>query len=260
MRDNELTLAGDRWAPVTSRIGFLRAPLDEVAAHLQEWRRAIHGNAARHDLTGGLAANIHHLEPLTAGVRPRELLIATSSRDWTAVFDCGVQGGDQATTVGYLARTMPTNGIVVLSIPNRQATTDLPDRYGARQLEIFAPIATDFINYTRTISVVRNGTRWRFDANGMVQDFEDTTAYQRRKITDRFTPEMLHDYAAALDLHPWDLDFYPGPSILITNPAVPPLKDWVLTIAKTQQRTGIFPIGNSRAGSRQPRSLTGRDV
>ena len=241
MTDDELTLAGDQWAPVTSRIGFLHAPLREVADHLQEWRRTIHGHAVRHDLPDGLAANIHHLEPLTAGVRPRELLVATRAEDWTAVFDCGVQGGDQVTTVGYLARTMPTNGVVVMSIPDRRATSDMPDRYGARQLEIFAPVATDFINYTRTISVVRNGSRWRFDANGMIQDFEDTTAYRRRKIADRFTPQMLHDYAAALDLRPWDLDFYPGPSVLITNPASPPLKDWVLSIQETQQRTGIVP-------------------
>lgn len=77
MKDGELTLAGDRWTPVTSRIGFLRAPLDEVADHLQEWRHTIHGNAVRHDLSDGLATNIHHLEPLTAGVRPRELLFTT---------------------------------------------------------------------------------------------------------------------------------------------------------------------------------------
>ncbi len=239
MRDDELVLAGDRWAPVTSRIGFLRSPLEDVATALLAWRRSIHGTADREDLSGGLSANVHRLEPLTAGVRPRELLVATRARDWTAVFDCGVQGGDQVTTVGYLARTIPTNGVCVTSIPDRRGTAERPDRYGARQLEIFSPLATDFINYTRTISLVRNGTRWRFDANGTVQDFEDTSAYQARKIADRFNPQMLHDYTAALDLHPWDLDFYPGPSVLITNPATPPLPDWVLSIGETQRRTGI---------------------
>ncbi len=239
MGGDELTLCGDRWAPVTSRIGFLRAPLEDVATALLDWRRSIHGTAERTDLANGLAANVDRLEPLTAGVRPRELLVATHAPDWTAVFDCGVQGGDQVTTVGYLARTIPTNGVCVVSIPDRRATADLPDRYGARQLEIFSPLATDFMNYTRTLSVVRDGARWRFDANGTVQDFEDTGAYRQRKITDRFTPRLLHDYAAALDLRPWDLDFYPGPCVLITNPAVPPLPDWVLTIAQTQRRTGV---------------------
>jgi hypothetical protein len=237
----ELTLAGDRWAPVTSRIGFLRAPLDDVAGHLQQWRAAIHGTADVLRLEVGLTDSIHRLEPLTGGVRPRELLVATRSKGWTAVFDCGVQGGDQVTTVGYLARTMLAEGVVVLSIPDRRATNTTPDRYGGRQFELFSPIATDFLNYTRTISVVRTGSRWRFDANGMVQDFEDVDAYRRRTIADRFTPQMLQRYAAALDLFPWDLDFYPGPVALVTNPATPPPNAWQLSITETQARRGIAP-------------------
>ncbi len=243
------TLAGDRWAPVTSRIGFLRAPVDDVADHLQKWRTRIHRTADVRRFDAGLAESIHALEPLTAGVRPRDLLVATGSSAWTAVFDCGVQGGDQVTTVGYLARTMLTQGVVVLSIPDRAATEALPDRYGARQLEMFAPIPTDFINYTRTISVVRDGARSRFDAIGMVQDFEDESSYRRRRIADRFTAQMLKEYAAALDLHPWDLNFYPGASVLITTPAISPLKDWVLTIAEAQQRSGITAAGTGLSGT-----------
>jgi hypothetical protein len=239
VRAEDLVLADDRWAPVTSRIGFLRTPLDEVAAALLAWRRSIHGTADREDLPGGLSANVHRLEPLTGGVRPRELLVATASSDWTAVFDCGVGGGDQVTTVGYLARTIRTSGVCVASIPDRPASSERAPRYGSRQLEIFAPFATDFMNYTRTISVIRDGSRWRFDANGTVQDFEDTNAYSQRKIADRFSPQHLSDYATALGLRPWDLDFYPGSSVLITNPATPPDQAWVLTISETQRRIGI---------------------
>lgn len=236
---SELTLAGDRWAPVTSRIGFLRAPLDDVADQLRQWRTNIYGSADLQRLDGGLAENILRLEPLTGGVRPRELLVATQDKNWTAIFDCGVQGGDQVTTVGYLARIMLAQGIVVNSIPDRRATAALPDRYGARQFELFSPLPGQFLNYTRTVSVVRTGSRWRFDANGTEQDYEDIEAYTRRTIADRFTPEMLEHYAAACGLRPWDLEFYPGPSALIANPATSPPQGWQLSIADAQARYGI---------------------
>jgi hypothetical protein len=106
-------------------------------------------------------------------------------------------------------------------------------------LEMFAPIATEFLNYVRIISVVQDGGRWRFDADGTVQDFEDVEAYGRRRIAERFTDTMLADYAAALGLRPFDNEFFPGPSVLVRNPAVPPPGALVLTLRDAQRRTGI---------------------
>jgi hypothetical protein len=189
-----------------------------------------------------LLANITALEPLTGGVRPRELVVATANPEWTAIFDCGVQGGDPTTTIGYLARTLKVQGVALASIPDVPAGSDQPLRYGARQFEMFAPIRTDFINYVRTVSLVKDGTRWRFDANGTVQDFEDVEAYSRRKATDRFTSAMLVDYAAALGLRPFEEDFFPGPCVLVRNPSVPPPNGFVLSIRETQQRYGIVPM------------------
>lgn len=233
----EAVLLDDAYAPVTSRIGFLRSPLADVAEALRGWRAEIHGSAAVEQVPEGLTA-LTRLEPLTGGVRPRELLVTCADPAWTAVFDCGVQGGDQTTTVGYLARTTMVQGVVVLSIPDRKAAPGVVERFGGRQLELFAPIPTDFLNYVRTISVVRDA-KWRFDANGTVQDFEDVEAYSRRRIADRFTPEMLVAYSAALGLRPFDADFYPGPSVLVTNPAVPPAGAKVLSIADTRRSVGL---------------------
>jgi len=236
-----MTFMGDRYAPVTSSIGFLRAPLPEAAEALRKWRLAIHDAAECLELPGGLVDNVKRLEPLTGGVSPRELLVATRSPEWTAVFDCAVQGGDQVTTVGYLARTIMCPGVVVVSIPDSAGGGGLPQRYGALQLEMFAPVMTDFLNYVRSISMVRDGSRWRFDANGTVQDFEDLSVYRRRKVIDRFTLQMLTDYAAALGLEPFDPGFYPGPSALIVTPTTPPPGAQVLSIAEAQRWAGIRP-------------------
>lgn len=232
-------LCGDAYAPVTSRIGFLRAPLDFVASGLLAWRRAIHGSAEACRLAGGLRDNVMALEPLTAGARPRELLVATGAPGWTAVFDCGVRGGDQTTTVGYLARSLRVQGVVVVSVPDVPAAAGRPPRFGARQLEMFGPDMTEFLNYVRTISVVRDGKRWRFDANGTVQHFEDVEAYSRRKIADRLTGSMLVAYTSALGLRPFEMDFFPGPSVLVRNSAEPPAGALVLSLHAAQQRAGI---------------------
>lgn len=246
----EATLLGDAYAPVTSSIGFLEAPLSQVAEALRNWRASIHGSARVIALDGGLVDNVHALEPLTGGVRPRELLIATRGGQWTAVFDCGVQGGDQVTTVGFLARTIMCRGVVVVSVPDQRASQGLPERFGARQLQLFGPISTGFLNYVRTISLTRDGSRWRFDANGTVQDFEDVSAYSRKKVVEKFTAEMLVDYCAALGLAPFEEEFYSGPSALVTNPATPPPDAWVCTIVEVQKRRGIVtrPVGTSAKG------------
>lgn len=233
------TLRGDQLAPVTSRIGFLESPLDEVADNLRAWRQEIHGSASRKRLSSGLFDNIRELEPLVGGVRPRELVVATRSPRWTALVDCGVAGSDPTSTIGYLSRTMRVQGVTVTSIPDRPAYDGRTERFGARQLELFGPIPTAFLNYVRTISVVRDGARWRFDANGTTQHFEDVAAYSRRKVADRFTDEMLVAYSAALGLEPFADDFYPGPCELVTNPSVPPPGAFVLTIDGARGRFGI---------------------
>ena len=239
--NEDSTVRGDLYAPVTSAMGFLRAPLEIVAEGLAVWRRNIHGSVQMVPLTGGLFANVAMLEPLTMGVRPRELVVATGNPEWVALFDCGIQGGDPHTTVSYLARTLKTQGVVVVSIPDVPESVRRPGRYGARQFEMFAPIATDFLNYVRTVSVIQDGSRWRFDANGIVQDFEDVEAYKRRTVVDRFSAKMLAEYAAALGLRPFDLAFFPGPSVLVRNPAIPASDALVVSLQDAQRRLGIVP-------------------
>ena len=104
---------------------------------------------------------------------------------------------------------------------------------------MFGPIRTEFLNSVRAISLVRDGARWRLDLTGTPQDFEDIEAYSRRKVADRFTDEMLIDYAAALGLEPFSDDFYPGPCELVTNPSVPRPGALVLSIEGARRYYGI---------------------
>jgi hypothetical protein len=57
---------------------------------------------------------------------------------------------------------------------------------------------------------MNDGGKWVFEQSGEIQPYEDTSRYGARKIADRFTPEMIESYCAALGINLFDSDFY-GP-------------------------------------------------
>jgi len=236
-----ITLLSDRLAPITSAIGFLQLPLAEAAETLAGWRRELHGAARTEEVFAALPEMLARLEPLTLAVRPRELLVATERDDWTAYFDCGLHGGDPVSIVGHLTRTVRAAGVVVRSVPHTIGTIEQPGRHGAVQFELFGPLPTSFLNYVRTVSVAHDGSKWRFDATGTVQDFEDTERYTARKIRDRFTSEQLAAYCAAMGLRPFDEGFYRPAGILVESPVRLPPGAAELPLAETQRQLGIRP-------------------
>jgi hypothetical protein len=236
-----VTLMSDQFAPITSAIGFLRLPLARAADALEAWRRDLHGSVEARNVTGSLGELLSELEPLTSGVRPRNLLLATASQEWTAYFDCGLRGGDPVSTIGHLTYALQCHGIAIRAVPHTIGTQlERPGRYGSVQFELFGPLMTDFINYVRTISVAHDGTRWRFDAAGTVQDFERPEAYRARTVRDRFTSEMLAEYCLALGVRPFDVDFY-GDGILIESAVEIPPEGEALSLEQAQQAQGIRP-------------------
>jgi hypothetical protein len=185
---------------------------------------------------------LKRLPPLTGGVRPRELLVGTVGDCWTAYFDCAFQGSDPSSTVGHLSQALQCQGVTVSSAPHTVGTSlETPGRYGGVQFELYGPLQTDFINYVRTISAAHDGDRWRFDADGTVQAFEQTDRYQARRIRDRFTSEMLAAYAAELGLRPFDEDFYSDRGVLIETRQKVPREGKVMSLHDTQHFWGIVP-------------------
>jgi hypothetical protein len=198
-----LTLLGERFAPITSSFGFLRLPLGEAAAGLARWRRRLHGNVDVTPLHGRLSELLPALEPLTGGVRPRELLVATAG-EWTALFDCGVQGGDPVSSVGFLCQDLACQGMSVATVPHTLGTGLEPlGRYGGVQWQLYGPLR-NFLNYVRGVSVANDDGRWRFDAIGTVQPYERVEVYQARKVRDRFTTELMAAYCEELGVRLFD--------------------------------------------------------
>jgi hypothetical protein len=236
-------LLDDRYAPITSEIGFLECDAKAAADAFQGWQTPIQSGRgvclSRREVVGDLRTKILNLLPLTS-VEARRFLFSPTAGNWTAYLDNGWRGTDVFSTVSHLATTVGCRGIRAVSIPHtmRKTATGELGRYGATMLEVYAahPSGCSFLNIRRSISVANDGGRWRFDANGDPLDFEQLERYRARRIRDRFTPDLLQDYLSNLGIHLFALDFYeaPQPAYLIAKegPTAPGLKTYSLEEAR----------------------------
>jgi hypothetical protein len=138
--------------------------------------------------------------------------------------------------------------VVATSIPNTYSdkTGKGTGLYGAVQFQLFAPHETAFLNYERSVSATNDGGQWSFGADGTVQPFEELETYQKRKIIDRFTPDMLKRYCYALGIRVDSPDFY-GPRSVLISSSDPLPADWPkLSLGEVRHKMGLGPhIGTS---------------
>jgi len=67
------TLLSERYAPITSSLGFLRVSLDEAVDALAGWRRSLVDGMVSVEDAGPFPECPRRQEPLIGGARPREL-------------------------------------------------------------------------------------------------------------------------------------------------------------------------------------------
>src|SRR5262245_16759642 len=102
-------LLEDRFAPITSTIGFLKAEPLAVTGAFLEWQSEIQsrrrGRLAMLAVAGSLENALRSLLPLTS-VEARLFLFLPTKSGWTAFFDNRHQGTDAVPIVSYLAKSM----------------------------------------------------------------------------------------------------------------------------------------------------------
>ena len=233
-------LLDDKYAPITSSIGFLRLGLDEARDALASWRRSLSPKVEVKAFDEGFPEVLCRLEPLTAAARPRELLVEASD-GWTAYFDCFLDGTDAVSAIGFLAEEVGCQGLAITCVPHTPEASGRPPRYGSVQFELFGAEKTEFLNYVRAVAAAYDGDHWEFVASGEVQPFEETDAYGARLIKDRFTPEMLERYCRAMGLEVFDPDAYGPRAILVESQVAMPPNAPVMSLADAQRRFGISP-------------------
>jgi hypothetical protein len=90
----------------------------------------------------------------------------------------------------------------------KRVTRDTPGQYGSTILETYAEDGST----RRTIFAANDGGNWKFDQIGTPYTFEDPALYRKKKIRDRFTPEVLKAYLEKLGIHAFDSDWYLPPN------------------------------------------------
>ncbi|MGC5246059.1 hypothetical protein ACPXB3_03890 [Gordonia sp. DT219] len=227
-------LLDGRFAPITWTIGFFKAPTATVAAALEDWRVEIHGrqNVESVAVGGGLGAMLTQVEPLVRGYTPPELLVPTHSTEWTAYFAGGFSGADEA-SIGGLARRLPCEAVLFMMVPEREVSRPKQPN-GGRSILLIADHDTEWLNYARSVGVGQDGNRWSFEQQGEPLPFEDVSEYQKRRVKDRFTEDMLVGFAANLGLYPTDEQFYSQQGVLVRTRLEAKASAYSMTLAEAR--------------------------
>jgi hypothetical protein len=233
-------LLDDRWAPVTSEMGFLEIDAERAARAFAAWQGGLAAprgiTVDVHPVSGTLEQALSSLLPLTTPERRRHLFLPTRSA-WTAYVDNARRGTDAMSAMGYMARTVGCRGLRVVAVPHTYRNGE--GRYGSMMLEVYGPHRTHWLNYLRTIYASNDGGRWVFGQSGEPFPFERLEQYQARRVRDRFTFDMLREYLHHLGLSPFEEDFYlphGAPAWLVekTGPVAPTHKDYTLAQARAE--------------------------
>jgi hypothetical protein len=207
-------LLEDRWAPVTSTMGFLELGAEQAAQAFATWQRGLPSSEGFTvevlPVSGTLEPVLSRLLPLSGGENLRYLFIPTRSA-WTAFVDNQWTGTDAAGPMRYMARRLSIRCLRVVAVPHTLRKHG-GGRYGAVMLDVFGPQQPGKLNnYVRALGASNDGGRWVFDQSGEPFAFEQVEQYQARKLRDRFTFQMLRDYLRHLGLEPFEEHFYLPP-------------------------------------------------
>ena len=114
-------LLEDRWAPVTSTMGFLELGAEQAAQAFATWHREVltpRGITVEVlPVAGTLEQVLSSLLPLTSGERRRHLFIPTRSA-WTAYVADQWTGTDAASPMSVMARRLSRSGKVLAHPPH----------------------------------------------------------------------------------------------------------------------------------------------
>lgn len=156
------------------------------------------------DVTSSLA----RLHPLSF-LGQRHLFLPTASPGWTAYVNNYQLGTNAHSVVPELARTLGRRAVLIEAVPydtNGEAAEALG----------WTILAPELPTGQRSVGLRNNGGFWRFWQLGRPMTFEDVGRYRFRSRKRRFDLPLLTAYAAALDLHPFQPQFYRSGGLLVT--------------------------------------------
>lgn len=200
-------LLGDRFAPITSEIGFVENPIDQVVDCFEKWTRPIQAKRGvslrRERFRGDLESLLRKLLPLTL-VEVRRYLFVPTHSDWIAFLDSGAHGTDASSVMPVMSHFLRCRTLRLTCVADTRSGSGQTarGRFGAVIFQLWSPAGN------RSVVCANDGGKWVFEASGDPLGFEITDAYHDRHVRNRFQPDALLAYAKALGLSPFDEDFY----------------------------------------------------
>ena len=205
-------LLDNRFAPVTFTWGFVENSFAQFSEAFMQWQDQLDvkfgTRTERRNFRAPLSESLLALEPLTT---PLDRYLLTETRSgWSAIFANGLRTNDVFSPVSHLPTLLGCRGLEIACLPDRSqmAGRDGLRAYGAVKFALYGPNKTDWLNRIRSVSVTNDVDGWKFAAEGDIQPYEQTENYQKRSIVERFTPDMLESYCAALGIDLFNPAFY----------------------------------------------------
>jgi hypothetical protein len=209
-------LLNNERAPVTFGGGFIEISFSVYCNAFISWWKGLEIDFETFSFDADLKEAMLRLEPLQ-NPQNRYLITETRSR-WTAIFSNSRLGSDVASPVSYLCKVLGCHGVGIQCSPSltkREGEKTSIVSYAATSFTLDGPHETAWLNQIRHVSARKDGGPWKFFQRGEVQPFEQVEHYENKHIRDRFTPEMLESYCAALGILPFDASFYGPKSFLV---------------------------------------------
>ncbi|TVP79167.1 MAG: hypothetical protein EA353_06815 [Puniceicoccaceae bacterium] len=229
------TLFDGRLYPVTSCIGFIEFPLDELVDFFVHWRKSLSPAilVKKRKPQGALVQALKKLEPLRE-FKTKYIFVPTHSR-WTAVFDNTFRGADIAGDVMHASNVLSCGGVRVVADPG------LGQCHYACIFETFGPLQPkQHLNYLRTIALTHDGEHWSFDQSGAPYEFEDVVQYGRRMKRERFSFDLLDQYLQHFQIRAFDEGFYLAEkSVIVELFSVSDLFSRKYSIEEVQRVAGV---------------------
>ena len=203
-------------APVTFGAGYIEASFSECCNEFTSWWKRLGIEFETLSFEADLKEAMLRLEPLQ--MPQNRYLIAETRSCWTAIFSNSRLGSDVTSAVYSTCKALGCYGVTIQCSPSltkRKGKKTSIVSYAATSFTLEGPQETEWLNQIRHVSARKDGGPWKFFQRGEVQPFEQVDQYENKHVRDRFTPEMLESYCAALGILAFDETFYRPKSFLL---------------------------------------------
>ena len=217
-------LAGGKYEPVTYDLAFFKGNYQYVADCYKNWASNIESprNLKCKEVHISEDNLFETLLPLQFA--ETKIVFVQCKNGWTVMLRNSPKMQDYTTIMWNMEKKYFLDGVLVRYIPNIYPPKNYKDFDNYR--ESHGDIFFGYYNGSgeklcgktgrRIIHLSRQGLRkWYFQAAGQPPfSFEDTNVYENRKVADRFSPELMLQYAQHLGIDPYNPSFYTGPALI----------------------------------------------